>query len=60
MVSNLYASTDFASWTSSLLEKNVLADETDYFQLGQVDDFKFERISFGHEERSVYQQFPTK
>ena len=60
VLTSVYTSTNFASWTSTFIKKNVLLDEIDFFQVGQTDELEFDQVSFGIEESSAFNLFPTR
>ena len=54
------ASPAYASWIQVYFSKSRLYDETEFLQLGGVDEIEYEKFSFGNSEPSIYQEWPSK
>ena len=49
-----------SNWVGGYVDKNTLYDEIEFLQYGQNREIKFEKISYGSPEPSLYIDYPTK
>ena len=52
--------TSTANWTQAWIEKYLLVDEIDLFQIGQVNEGEFEKIVLQQVSPSAYTSWPTR
>ena len=49
-----------ASWIQVNFNKHRLVDETEYVQLGAIDEVEYEKFSFADAQPSIYREWPTE